>query len=347
MSTTGIVFLSILGAIVLAGIVYLCIVPLKTYFNALFDGAYVSTFKLVSMKSRKLDYKQIVEAYIMAKKSKVNLTLADIESLYLSQANVIEIIKALNLAKKSKINLDLTLASAIELNSNNVYQIVRASLNSRKDVIEDVSGITQDNYEISAVVNLSTKINLANYINGLELDDLKGNIGAWIMENISKQTNYRNIFKEPNKTLLGNLDLKLVTKNSRYFVVDISVDSVNLKRDLNMEKEIKIAEKEKVYAEIEAERMKNSEEIKEIRQRAKTEEMKSALLEAEAEVPKALTSALQSGSFSAMDYYKLMNLQADTAMRRSLIDNKNKKRIDDDDDFDDFDFDDDDEGDDF
>ena len=88
-----------------------------------------------------------------------------------------------------------------------------------------------------------------------------------------------------------------------------------------------------------------SEEIKEIRARTQTEEKKSELLEAEAEVPKALTDALKRGNLSAMDYYKLMNLQADTAMRKSLIEGKNKNVKDD---FDDFDFDtDDDEGDDF
>ena len=345
MSTTGIVFLSILGAIVLAGIIYICIIPLRTYFNALFDGAHISSVKLISMKNRKLDYKAIVEAYIMAKKSKLDLTLEDIEGLYLSQANIVEILKAMNLAKKSKINLDKDLASAIELNSNRVYQVVKDSLNSKKYVIDGISGITQDNYEVGAVVSISTKVNLANYVNGLELDDLKSIISSWIMENISKQSNYRNIFKEPNKTLLGNLDLRVVAKNSRYNILDINVVSVNLNRDLNVEKEIKMAEKEKIYAGIEAERMKNSEEIKEIRARTQTEEKKSELLEAEAEVPKALTDALKRGNLSAMDYYKLMNLQADTAMRKSLIEGKNKNVKDD---FDDFDFDtDDDEGDDF
>jgi len=48
------------------------------------------------------------------------------------------------------------------------------------------------------------------------------------------------------------------------------------------------------------------------------QEMKTNVLSAEAEVPKALAQAIQEGRFSIMDYYKLMNLQADTAMRRSV-----------------------------
>ena len=100
-------------------------------------------------------------------------------------------------------------------------------------------------------------------------------------------------------------------------------------RNLNLEDEIKRAEKEKIYAQIEAERKKNIEEINEYRMRAKTEEMKSVVLQAEAEVPQAISQAIKEGRFSVMDYYKLMNLQADTALRRAIIkDNKNSNNDD-------------------
>ncbi len=49
------------------------------------------------------------------------------------------------------------------------------------------------------------------------------------------------------------------------------------------------------------------------------EEKKAEVLSAEAEVPKAIADAIKEGRFSVMDYYKLMNLQADTALRRSIL----------------------------
>ena len=118
-----------------------------------------------------------------------------------------------------------------------------------------------------------------------------------------------------------------------YNVLEINISSIELGRDLNAEKELKSAEKEKVYASIEAERRKNAEEIKELRMRTKTEEMKSAVLEAEADVPRAISQAIKEGRFSVMDYYKLMNLQADTAMRRAIINNKSDDDDDDEGDF--------------
>ena len=52
--------------------------------------------------------------------------------------------------------------------------------------------------------------------------------------------------------------------------------------------------------------------------KAKVEEMKALVIEAEAEVPKALAKALNSGKMGVMDYYNMKNLQADTDMRKSL-----------------------------
>ena len=42
------------------------------------------------------------------------------------------------------------------------------------------------------------------------------------------------------------------------------------------------------------------------------------MVEAEAEVPKAIAEAFRSGKLGIMDYYKLRNVQADTEMRSAI-----------------------------
>ena len=44
------------------------------------------------------------------------------------------------------------------------------------------------------------------------------------------------------------------------------------------------------------------------------------MVEAEAEVPKAMAEALRSGKLGVMDYWNLKNLQADTDMRKNISD---------------------------
>lgn len=321
-STTGIVFLSLLGALIVGTIIYMCFVPLKSYITAIISGCYITTFKLLSLKSRKLDVKKIVSTYIMAKKAKLKIKLNQIETVFSSGGNGEEVVKALILAKNSNVNVDIDLATVIELSSHNVYQIVQDSILSRVEKIENISGVTQDNIEILASVNVSIKTKLDCYLSGTGLEELRGMVSAWIMENISKQKDHRDILKEPNKILLSNFDSRVISQKSMFEVADLNVYEVKIGKDYNLEKEIKAAEKEKIYAQIQAERMKNAEEIKEIKLRAKTEEMKTAILQAEAEVPNALSEAIKEGRFSVMDYYKLMNLQADTALRRAFVTDK-------------------------
>ena len=52
--------------------------------------------------------------------------------------------------------------------------------------------------------------------------------------------------------------------------------------------------------------------------KAKAEEARAEVIQAEAEVPKALAQALRDGNMGFMDYYKLQNLKGDTAMRERI-----------------------------
>ena len=52
--------------------------------------------------------------------------------------------------------------------------------------------------------------------------------------------------------------------------------------------------------------------------RAKSQEARAKVIEAESEVPKALADAFRSGNLGIMDYYKMQNIQADTDMRQAI-----------------------------
>ena len=49
--------------------------------------------------------------------------------------------------------------------------------------------------------------------------------------------------------------------------------------------------------------------------RALVEERRAAVVEAEAEVPRAISEACRNGHLGIMDYYRMRNVQADTRMR--------------------------------
>ena len=52
--------------------------------------------------------------------------------------------------------------------------------------------------------------------------------------------------------------------------------------------------------------------------KAKTQEMRAKVVEAEAQVPLAMAEAFRAGHLGIMDYYSMRNLQSDTQMRNAI-----------------------------
>ena len=58
---------------------------------------------------------------------------------------------------------------------------------------------------------------------------------------------------------------------------------------------------------------------------AEIEESRAKLVEAEAEVPRAMAESFRSGRLGILDYYRLRNVQADTDMRTAIADSGQKR----------------------
>lgn len=52
--------------------------------------------------------------------------------------------------------------------------------------------------------------------------------------------------------------------------------------------------------------------------KARVQEMQAKVVEAQAEVPLAMAEAFRKGNLGVMDYFKMENIQSDTAMRKSI-----------------------------
>ncbi len=52
--------------------------------------------------------------------------------------------------------------------------------------------------------------------------------------------------------------------------------------------------------------------------KARVQEMRAKVVEAEAEVPLAMAEALKSGNIGVKEYYNLKNIESDTGMRNAI-----------------------------
>lgn len=108
--------------------------------------------------------------------------------------------------------------------------------------------------------------------------------------------------------------------------LDVNVDQleahyladVDVGRNIGAQLMTDQAEADKNIAQAKAEERRAMAVAKEQEMRAYTQEMKAKVVEAQAEVPAALASALREGHLGVMDYYRMKNINADTAMREQI-----------------------------
>ena len=120
---------------------------------------------------------------------------------------------------------------------------------------------------------------------------------------------------------------KGLDSGTAYEILSIDIADIDIGKNIGAQLMSDQAEADKIVAQAKAEERRAMAAANEMEMRAKTQEMKALVLSAEAEVPKAMASAIKEGKFGVMDYYKLQNLNSDTAMRNSIAgkDGKNKK----------------------
>jgi uncharacterized protein YqfA (UPF0365 family) len=101
-------------------------------------------------------------------------------------------------------------------------------------------------------------------------------------------------------------------------IVSIDVAEIDVGTNIGANLQADQAAADLRVAQARAERRRAAAVAREQRMRALVEENRAKVVQAEAEVPLAISSAIREGKFGVMDYYNLRNLQSDTEMRTAI-----------------------------
>ena len=310
--------LIVLSCILLIGLIVLFVlVPIKQWFVALVSGAHISMARLVGMKLRKVDYKLIVNTYIMARKGGIELDVVDLETHFMAGGNVDRVVKALIAANSAGLDLSVELAKAIDLAGSDVHEAVETCVTPKIIEVNDVAAVAQDGIEVRVKVKVTVKTDIHELVGGAREDTIVARVGKGIVSCIGAAETYNELLENP-ASIAEAIMSKGLDDGTAYEIVSVDVSDIDIGRNLGAKLETEEAEKNKQVAAAQAERLRSMMVAEEQKMRAKTQEMKASVLAAEAEIPKAIASAIRDGKFGVLDYYKLKNLQADTAMRSSI-----------------------------
>ncbi len=317
--------LTIVLAVVVVIIVGICVtVPLNVWFRALVSGAHVSMMRLVGMKMRKVDYKKLVNIYIISQKAGLEIPIVELETHLMAGGDIEKVVDALIAAHSAKLDLPLEMAKAIDLAGRDVVEAVKMSVTPKVIKTNWIEAMAKNGIQVKAMAQVTLKAKLDRQIGTADTETILARVGEGIVTSIGKANTHTEIISNPSiisKTIIeDHLD-----KNTAYEILSIDICDVDIGNNLGAKLKIEEAESKKKIAQAQAEERKAQAIALEHEMKAKTQEMEAIVLAAKSEEHKAMAQALKNGKFSAIDYYKLQNLTADTKMRNSIGENKDEK----------------------
>ncbi len=307
----------------------------STWLKAMLNGAPVSMLNLLGMRLGGVPYNLVVEARITAVKAGIQVTTDKIAAHYLAGGNVVPTIQALVAAQKAGIVLDWDRACAIDLatkgSGKSVIEAVRTSVDPK--VIDcpnpsqgrlTIDGVAKDGIQVKVKARVTVRTHLDRFVGGAKEDTIIARVGEGIVSTIGSSESYKHVLESPDsisKTVLARgLDV-----GSAFEILSIDIADVDVGENVGAKLQEAQAEANKSIAQAQAEIRRAAAVAVEQEMKARVQEMQAKVVEAQAQVPLAMAEAFRSGRLGVMDYYKMENIQADTAMRGSIANPEGKK----------------------
>ncbi len=309
----------IVGIVILclAIIAFFILVPVSIWFRALVSGAPISMAKLIGMRLRKIKVNMIVEAYITGKKAGLDIQIGELETHYMAKGDVIKVVNALISAHSANIELSTKTAMAIDLAGRDVLNAVKVSVNPKVIETPIIAAIAKDGIELRCKARVTVRANISRLIGGSGEETIIARVGEGIVTTVGSAITHKDVLENPDrisKTVLA----KGLDSGTAYEILSIDIADVDVGRNIGAQLQMDQAEADKRIAQAKAEERRAMAVASEQEMKAKTQEMRATVIQAEAEVPKAMADALRTGKLGVMDYYNMQNLQADTNMRNAI-----------------------------
>lgn len=305
-------FLVILGFTLL-----ITFIPVGLWISAMAANVRVSLANLIGMRLRKVKPAAIVLPLIKATKAGINLEIAKLEAHLLAGGNVDRVVDALIAAERAGIELDFSRAAAIDLAGRDVRQAVMVSVTPKVITTAPIAAMAKDGIQVVVTARVTVRANIDRLVGGAGEGTIIARVGEGIVSTVGSSDSHKDVLENPDsisKTVLS----KGLDAGTSFEILSIDIADVDVGRNIGAELQIDQAEADKNIAQAKAEERRAMAVAKEQEMKARVQEMQAKVVEAEAEVPLAMAEAFRKGNFGVMDYYKMMNLRADTAMREAI-----------------------------
>ena len=307
----------IIVAVLLFLVIFLSFVPIGLWISAAASGVNVGIFQLIGMRIRKVVPKRIVDPMIKATKAGLKLSINNLEAHYLAGGNVDRVVNALIAAQRAGIPLDFERCCAIDLAGRDVLNAVQMSVNPKVIETPIIAAISKDGIELRAKAKVTVRANIDRLVGGAGEETIIARVGEGIVTTVGSSLSHKDVLENPDsisRTVLG----KGLDSGTAFEILSIDIADVDVGRNVGAQLQIDQAEADKRIAQAKAEERRAMAVAQEQESKAEVQGMHAKVIEAEAEVPKAIAEAFRGGKLGVMDYYNMRNVMADTQMRESI-----------------------------
>jgi len=280
-------------------------------------GVRLRIISLIGMRLRKIPPARIARPLIKVVKAGINLNTDMLEQHYLAGGNIDRVVDALIAAQKADIELDFKRATAIDLAGRDVLTAVKMSVNPKVIETPVVAAIAKDGIELRAKARVTVRANIDRLVGGAGEETIIARVGEGIVTTVGSSATHKQVLENPDlisKTVLS----KGLDAGTAYEILSIDIADVDVGRNIGAQLQIDQAQADKKIAQAKAEERRAMAVAKEQEMQAAVQEMRAKVVEAEAEIPKAMATAFREGNLGIMDYYNMKNVMADTGMRDAI-----------------------------
>jgi uncharacterized protein YqfA (UPF0365 family) len=296
--------------VVVALILVLYLIPIPLWIAAWASGAYVGLLTLIGMRLRRVPPSTVVNARISAVKAGLEISINDLEAHYLAGGNVVRVVNALISADKANIEMPFKRAAAIDLAGRDVLEAVKMSVIPKVIETPRIAAVAKDGIQLIAVSRVTVRTNLDRLVGGAGEETVIARVGEGMVSTIGSADSHKAVLENPDHISKHILSRGL-DAGTAFEILSIDIADVDVGENIGAKLQIDQANADKQIAQAKAEERRAMAVAQE-------QEMRARVVEAEAEVPRAMAEAFRSGNLGIMDYQRYRNVQADTTMRQAI-----------------------------
>lgn len=294
-------------------------VPVGLWFTALVSDVRISLLQLILMRWRKVPPSVIVNNMIAATKAGLHLQRDELEAHYLAGGHVQKVVNALISADKANIELSFKTATAIDLAGRDVLEAVQMSVNPKVIDTKQVAAVAKDGIQLIAMARVTVRANIQQLVGGAGEETILARVGEGIVSSIGSADSHKAVLENPDSISKVVLQ-KGLDSGTAFEILSIDIADIDIGKNIGAALQMDQANADKNIAQAKAEERRAMAVAHEQEMKAKAQEARAHVIQAEAEIPKAIAESFRSGNLGIMDYYKFQNIQADTKMRDSISD---------------------------